>query len=225
MANRGAWCKRLATLAGFAVSFSGLSAHAKDEAKPRERSGLAVGLHVGGALGDMQGYPNDLTKIDRPEYLANSGAAGGFYGGGWLGVAMSDALVFGLSGAGSFLGAQNSRSYAWLAGLHVGVLSFHGVLGGSRWARPLALELDVGLGRSQSQSNSGDAVLADTGVASHLRTGLSYELLQLGAFRMGPMLSADFVFSPSARRSLLILGFSTSFYSGGQRRQPSVDPG
>ena len=60
------------------------------------RGGFTVGLSLGASLGNITGYPNDIRKNGRPEYLTDMGAA--FGGGGtlWLGGALADWLVFGV---------------------------------------------------------------------------------------------------------------------------------
>jgi hypothetical protein len=72
------------------------------------RSGLVVGLSLGGGIGGASGYPNNAQEIGDPAYYSASGLMGGTYTQLWVLGALSDYVSFGF-----WFGHANLRNPDW----------------------------------------------------------------------------------------------------------------
>src|SRR5690349_12462275 len=63
---------------------------ASEPPPPQRRSGLVLGIAGGLLTSSARGYPNDVAKIDVPQYEANMGLGVAMGGAFWLGGALAD---------------------------------------------------------------------------------------------------------------------------------------
>jgi hypothetical protein len=176
------------------------------------RCGFSFGAMIGGVAGAARGYPNDALKIDREEFLTDTGVAGGGEAGAWLGVAITDWLALGLGGhVGRMLSADHTSDF--FGGVfHLDVFPAYGL--GGEW-RELGLMLEAGVALSDTYvTDAPDLSVIESGIGSHLDLGIFYEGLRLWKLSMGPFVSADLVWSPSALRPAAWLGWRTALYAG-----------
>ncbi len=181
------------------------------------RSGVIIGLGVGGGLVGSSGYPNQATKIDDPTYFASSGMMGG-YGGSLLVMgALADYVNFGL-----WLGSQSAQNGDWKShgtagGFRVEVFPFVPLFGVSSRLADFALFSHFGVGGATLEAKRGEYPGAD-GVQSFLGAGAFYEWCigkALGGhFAVGPSLEYDAIFSRSLERHGMLLGGRFVWYGG-----------
>ncbi len=206
---------KLAVCAAFVAVFApARAARAEDPTSQpvehRRRGGFVLGIALGPALGVARGYPNDARKIDRAEFLSDSGFAGGGAGSLWIGVGFTDWLTFGLAGYG---GAE------WSAGDRIvsGAFSFRveafpaWPLGGA-W-REFGASVEAGLGVSTTTPRGGGDNVVESGGASRFAFGLFYEGIRASKLSMGPFAAVDTMWSSSAFRPLAWLGWRMSLYT------------
>jgi hypothetical protein len=176
------------------------------------RCGVAAGIAIAGALGGASGFPNDAAKIGRPEHESDIGTAAGAAASAWVGVALADWLVFGIGpSAGTIVGAEASARFGAL-GFHVDLFPAYAL--GDAW-RELGVVLETGIGLLTVPSpKDEDDDVVDSGAASRLGLGVFYEGLRVWQLSMGPFVSADLMWSPSATRPLALAGFRTVVYGG-----------
>ncbi|HWZ87198.1 MAG TPA: hypothetical protein VNW92_00060, partial [Polyangiaceae bacterium] len=74
------------------------------------RSGFVAGISLGLALGNADGYPNKLAKIDDVNYERNTKFALGGSNRLWLGGALTDWFVFGLGLTAVSLQHENAKA-------------------------------------------------------------------------------------------------------------------
>jgi hypothetical protein len=187
------------------------------------RAGFALGLAIGGSVGEVSGYPNDIRKVGKYEFLADTGPAFGGHGTLWLGGALTDWLVFGLG-----LGA--SRAYGGGAVVTGFTFVFHTeifplfTLGGV-W-RELGVAFDTGAGNfvgeleNKPAGAAGKLVapLIDSGAASRVGVGVFYDGLRLGSkVSTGPFVAFDYSWSGTMSQPLVLVGLRTALYAKGKR--------
>lgn len=193
----------------------GRAAHA-DEAEPEpvfpeatRRSGFAMGLDFGAELAKISGFPNDAKKIGQSSYLTSTGL--GFGGGGtaWVGIALADWLTFGLGGSADTFKVASTTTTTYAFAVHVEGFPLF-ALGGH--LRDLGVLFDAGTGVTSTSAAAGPDLI-DSGGASRVRGGVFYEGLRFSKLAMGPFVSTDYVWSDSARRGGVMLGWRTAFYA------------
>lgn len=179
------------------------------------RSGLVLGLALGGGVGGASGYPNDINQIGDPSYYSASGWMVGSSYTLFLMGAVTDYLNFGV-----FFGQASFRNADWRS---------TGSEGGVRLeAFPLAVVLPklAGLG-ALAQFGVGGSKLTATGPAaappaqgtqSFGDVGLLYEwafgYLKHGHFAAGPSLEYEAIWSQSIERHGLVASVRVAFYGG-----------
>ena len=100
--------QRLRLLAAAAVAPAPHQRAADLDAPARLRSGLVVGLTLGGGIGSASGYPNAASDINNPTFYSASGFMGGSSGTFFVMGALSDYLSFGF-----WLGSAMYRNADW----------------------------------------------------------------------------------------------------------------
>jgi hypothetical protein len=101
---------RLSTLAlSLALGLAPLTALAEEgdneswdggfDLKAERRSDFVFGASFGATLGTASGYPNEIAKLDEPEYRAKTGFALGPAGSAWIGGALRDWFTVGVGGS------------------------------------------------------------------------------------------------------------------------------
>lgn len=182
------------------------------EAPPIRRSGHMMAIDASASLGKATGYPNDQRKIDREQYYADTGVAGGGVVSVRMGYAIDDWVTFSLAVQGSIMASSSATIRTAGAGFHVDLFPAWGL--GGPW-RELGVSLEPGVAYTVAdpRDDSPDA-LVDSGGASHMAIGIFYEGIRAWQFSMGPLLAADFVWSPSASRPVGCVGWRMVYYAG-----------
>jgi hypothetical protein len=176
--------------------------------KAERRSGFVASVGIGFGVAGGQGYPNEVSKIDDPDYRTTADPAFGSMNSIWIGGALRDWFTFGLglNGFGAKDGDLTTRGSAFI--LHVEAFPLYN-LGGK--LRDLAFYTDFGAG---GLTIEGGPEKAEGGFISYLGAGSSFELWRLGHFALGPTLGGVYTYSQSADAFGAFLGFRASFYGG-----------
>ncbi len=193
---------------------AGANAQERDfEGLPREpaerRSGFTFGLAGGLALLQLNGYPNDVAKIDVPEFGVNTGTGVTTGGALWIGGVLTDWLSLGIG----TLGANTESNGLTVSGgaLLVRVETFPLFFRGGHF-RDLGLVLSAGTGGYTVER--GDEAVAEGEGTSVVGAGIFYEPWQWWRLSSGPQLEYCHHFSRSISAHTLVLGFRTAFYGG-----------
>lgn len=182
--------------------------------KAERRSDFVLGFSPGLVLGGTTGYPNEIDKIDQPDWKASSGFAAGFGFEAWLGGALTDWFTFGVGG-GYFSGNGPSGNYsggAFLIRVETYPLYSLGgtlrdlALFGNFGAGSLTLEGDTGSGPTRARGESG---LASVGGA-----GIAYELLRAKHFAVAPTAEYILFASEALHAHQALIGARVVFYGG-----------
>jgi hypothetical protein len=182
------------------------------DAPSERRCGFTVGLAAGGILGAASGYPNDALKVEREEFLTDTGFAGGPTGSLWVGVALADWITIGLGGNGGALFSADHRGTFGSIDLHIDVFPAFGA--GEAW-RELGLMVEGGVGfLTVTTPEDTDTVLIDSSFGSRVALGAFYEGIRAWKLSMGPFAAFDYVWSPSASRPGAFVGWRTALYVG-----------
>lgn len=176
--------------------------------KSERRDGFTVGLSYGLGVGSYVGYPNEVEKIDNPEYRADTGAALSSGYSIWLGGALRDWFTFGV-GLFSAGGKGNDTTAGGGAfGLHLETFPLW-PLGGT-W-RDLGLVTEFGAGGGLLKDGGGNET-GNGGNMSMVGAGLFYEPWQFWHMSHGPALVYKYQFSDSMTASTVLLGWRMAFY-------------
>jgi hypothetical protein len=181
------------------------------DAPARLRSGLVVGLSLGGGIGGASGYPNAASDIGNPTFHSASGFMAGSSGTFFVMGALSDYLSFGF-----WLGSTMYRNADWRSnggggGLRVEVFPLAHLVPG------LGLLGNFGVGGASLQSTN-PARPESNGTQSYLGAGAFYEWsfghMFGGHFAVGPNLEYDAMWSRPFERHGLIASGRFVFYGG-----------
>ncbi len=177
--------------------------------KAERRSDVVLGAAAGLMLGTAVGYPNEVGKIDDPNFASNTGFGVGSRYALWLGGALKDWFVFGVGGMGVNLGGGDATASGAAAFFHVETYPLY-PLGGR--LRDLAIYTDFGAGSLKVESEGKEP--GDAGLASLVGAGASYELFRLGHFALAPTASYLHVWSQTASAHFVDFGVRAVFYGG-----------
>jgi hypothetical protein len=184
------------------------------EAPARLRSGVVVGLTLGGGIGSASGYPNAASDINNPTFFSASGFMGGTSGTFFVMGALSDYLSFGF-----WLGTTMYRNADWRSnggggGLRVEAFPLVHLVPA---LSGLGLMANFGIGGASLQS-SNPARPESNGTQSYLGAGAFYEWafghMFGGHFAVGPNLEYDAMWSQPFERHGLIASVRIVFYGG-----------
>jgi len=189
-----------------------------ETAPATRRGGFTVGVSLGGNLGNVTGYPNDVRKVGRAEYRTDTGAA--FGGGGtlWLGGALADWLVFGAGLGGSQTRGNGAVVQGFTFVFHTEVFPLFPL--GGMW-RELGISIDTGLGsftgevENKPSGAAGKLVapLIDSGAASRVGLGVFYDGFRLWKVSTGPFVAFDYTWSATLNQPLVFVGLRTALYT------------
>jgi hypothetical protein len=173
------------------------------------RSEVSVGLHLGGAVGQAEGYPNELEKIGASEFESDTGFAGGMSGSLWLGAALRDWFTFGVGVHLTDLSGGTVTSSGLAVVLHIEgfPLFYEGAV-----FQDLGVFSEVGAS-GRTLSANGEEV-AEGGFMSFVSGGVLYEPLRLGAFSAGPALQYAYEWSESLSAHAVFGAFRVVYYGG-----------
>lgn len=180
-----------------------------DGPKAQVRSDLMIGLRVAPALGWVRGYPNEASKIDQAQYLANTHAAGGTNFAVYLGGALRDWFTFSLGVELPGLTGNSLKASGGLFTLRTEIYPAWSL--GCAW-RDLGVAFDFGIGSMKIKRDN--VQVADGGAIGVAGIEVFHETIHLGGFAFGPALGYQQMFSPSLNGNVLYLGLHAAFYSG-----------
>jgi len=204
----------LALAAFLSSMFASQLAYAEDDwdggysRKAERRSGFAAAFDLGFGLGRATGYPNEISKIDDPDFESSTGNAFGSTWSLWAGGALRDWFTFGLGLMSIGAASKDIKAGSTAFILHVETFPLWS-LGGS--LRDLALYSHFGAGGLKITGGPEDA---DGGFMSVLGGGLSYELWRPGHFAIGPVLEGSYLYSQSGEVFGMFAGIRSTFYGG-----------
>jgi hypothetical protein len=175
------------------------------------RSDFTMGLHVGGAIGNVDGYPNEAAKLDVPEFEQSTGAGLGGGAALWVGLTPRDYFTFGLGLNRLELDGNGVKSIGTEFGVHIEVYpAFY--QGGA--LEDLGVFLEAGAGPRTVVDSAGETV-ADGGFMSFVGMGAFWEPLRLGShFNFGPFVEYTRQFSWTLTSNIVVIGARTTFFSG-----------
>jgi hypothetical protein len=194
--------------------------------KKNERRGdVVLGFSPGLVLTSASGYPNEIDKLNQPQYQVDSGLAvgGGFEA--WLGGALTDWFTFGLGG--SYFNGSGSGTKLSGGAFLVRVETFPLYKLGGGW-RDLAVFANFGAGGLVVSKGVEPAELrqaptdlanepdkrASAGFASIGGAGVAYELYRAWHFAFAPTAEYQLVTSQSLTAHQTLLGVRVVFYGG-----------
>jgi len=174
--------------------------------RAERRSDIVFGVAPSLMLGGSHGYPNEIEKIDQPEYEAKSGFTTGVGFEGWVGVALKDWFTFGVGGV--YLGGygKNSDVSGGAGVVRVEAFPFYGL-----GVKDLALFGNFGAG---SLTLHADGREGQAGFASVGGGGVAYELARFGHFAFAPSAEYLLVASQALTAHQVLIGARVVFYGG-----------
>lgn len=177
--------------------------------KAERRSDFVLGFSTGLALGVASGYPNEIAKLDDPQYEAKTGFALGPGGTLWIGGALRDWFTVGVGGM--YLGVNGSSGKGSGGAFILRVESFPlWPVGGS--LRDLAVYATFGAGGYVVKGDGGKR--GEGGFTSVAGLGTAYELFRLGPVALGPNAEYLLIRSQSATAHQGMVGFRAVLYAG-----------
>ncbi len=178
--------------------------------KPAERrSDVTIGAELGAVGATSLGYPNEIAKIDNPDYRARTGFAVGRRSTLWLGGALRDWFTFGI---GIDATQYQGNGYAASSGGFIfRVEAYPAFYEGGVW-RDLGLSAQFGLASMKLTQDGTDG--ADGGSMSLVGLGAFWETWRPGSFAIGPTVEYQYLFSQSLQAHSVMAGFRFAFYGG-----------
>jgi hypothetical protein len=207
---------RLPALAALAALLLARAAAAEEpaaEAMPTRRNGFTIGLDAGPGIASIVGFPNDEKKLGYAHWYTVTGARPALVGEAWIGGAFTDWFIFSLGiTASPIFAAQGGNTAKSVAGMfHIEAFPLFPL--GGRW-RDLGIRFDAGTGAA-TVSNAQDVKLVDSSAASLIGGGVFYEGVgRTRRFAQGPFLMGNYIWSDTARRPAIFIGWRASFSAG-----------
>ena len=183
--------------------------------KNERRSDFVLAFSPGLVLTSASGYPNEIDKLNRPEYEVDSGLAVGPGFEAWLGGAITDWFTFGL-GMDYFTGSGSKTKLSGGAFLvRIETFPLYGLGGG---LRDLGVFANFGAGgltvtRKSDVAGENDK-RASAGLASIGGVGVTYELFRAWHFVFAPTAEYQLISSQSLTAHQTLLGARVVFYGG-----------
>lgn len=178
------------------------------ETTAERRSGFVASIGLGFGAGAALGYPNEVSKIDRPEFESSTGTSFASASSIWIGGALRDWFTFGLGLASLGMKSGDLEGAASAFIVHVEAFPLYSLSGR---LRDLSFYTDFGAGGLLIEGGPEDA---DGGFISYLGAGSSFELFRLGHFAFGPTLGGMYAYSQSAEAGGVFAGIRGTFYGG-----------
>ena len=172
------------------------------------RGGFTMGLSYGLGAGSFVGYPNEVEKIDNPEYRAETGTALASGYSIWIGGALRDWFTFGAGMFASAAGTEEATGGGGAFGVHLETFPLYPV--GGLW-RDLALATEFGAGGGLLKDGDGKET-ANGGSMAVIGVGLVFEPWQFWHMSHGPSLMVRHHFSDTMTASAVLLGWRMAFY-------------
>lgn len=179
--------------------------------KAERRSDVVLGASTGLLLGTALGYPNEVEKIDKPEYEVGTGFGVGSNFAFWLGGALKDWFVFGVGGFGVNLYGSDVQASGGGLFFQVETYPLYS-LGGPY--RDLAVYTHFGAGGLTLENKERGGEDGEAGFVSLLGIGAAYELFRAGRFAFAPNVSYSHQWSQTGLAHFAQLGIRAVFYGG-----------
>ncbi len=173
------------------------------------RSDFTAGVTIGLLAGEAVGYPNEIGKLDNPDYQASTGFGVGTGTMIWLGGAMKDWLTLGVGA--SFLRLNGGGLKGSGGGALFRVEAYPLFYQGGPW-RDLGFVGNFGIGGMGLFEGSDSR--ASGGSMSLVGGGAFWEGLRAGHFAFGPALEYQRLFSQSMHVDSALLAFRAAVYGG-----------
>jgi hypothetical protein len=181
------------------------------------RAGFSLGVLIGGAAGQITGYPNDVNKRGKTQFYADTGAALGGNLTLWLGGALTDWLVFGAGLSGTMATGNGILVQGLTFAFHTEIFPLFSL--GGIW-QEIGVGFDTGVGNFTGELENkpaGDAgkligPVMDSGAASRFAASVFYDGLRLSKISAGPFVSFDYSWSPTMERPLVVIGLRSALY-------------
>jgi hypothetical protein len=177
--------------------------------KNERRSDLVLGFSPGLVLTSASGFPNEIEKLNQPEYEAKSGLALGPGFEAWLGGALTDWFSFGLGGMYYKGKGSGSKTSAGAFLIRLETFPLYGLGGG---LRDLAVFANFGAGGLGLSGENGKH--ASAGFASVGGVGVAYELARVWHFALAPSAEYMLIASQSLTAHQGLIGARVVFYGG-----------
>jgi hypothetical protein len=171
------------------------------------RSGFSVGLGAGLGVGSFTGYPNEVAKIDNPEYRSSTGLAPASGYSIWLGGALRDWLTVGVGLFTSGGGKDDTVGGGGAFGMHIESFPLY-ALGGT--LRDLGLVTEFGAGGGALQEDGDET--ANGGNMSFIGLGAFWEPLRFWHMSHGPIIMYKTMFSDTMNGNAAFAGWRVAFY-------------
>jgi len=178
-------------------------------APAERRSGFSVGIAGGLLTSSARGYPNDVAKIDVPEFEAHTGVGVATGGAFWIGGALADWLNVGVGMIGGGFERKGVRGSGGVFNVRAELFPLF-YRGGH--FQDLGLLLTAGTGSYTIRRGSDK--LAEGGGTSAVGLGAFYEPWRLWQMSFGPQLEYSHQFSDSMSAHTLVVGMRAVFYGG-----------
>lgn len=187
-----------------------------DDDPPTRRSDFTFGAAVGPAFVSLRAFPNEADQIGDPEFRTDTGTVIGPHIKLWIGVTLSDWLVFGIGGTGFNWQTDDLdiSGGAVLFRVETYPLFYKGGV-----FEDLALYGDFGAGTLKIKDDN-KVTVGDAGGLSLVAGGLHWEPLQFSKFSAGPYVEYQRYFSQSLTGNAGMLGFRIAFYGGPSEPEP-----
>jgi hypothetical protein len=186
-------------------------AAAPAETKPTRRNGFTIGVGLGMGVSSIAGFPNDVNKVGYKRWYTETGARPSPLVELWLGGAFTDWFVFSVGMTGSRLLGTGDNSAMAAAGIfHIEAYPLFWL--GGRY-RDLGIRIDAGAGAANVQDKN-DKKLVESSAASLIGGGLFYEGIRFWKVSQGPFLMGNYMWSDTARRPAIFLGWRAAITAG-----------
>jgi hypothetical protein len=179
--------------------------------RAERRSDVVLGVSTGLVLGSALAYPNEVDKIDDPDYEVSTGFGVGSSFAFWVGGALKDWFVFGVGGFGVNASGSDVKASGGGAFFQVETYPFY-PLGGR--LRDLAIYANFGAGGLTLDNPDPDGKDGEGGFVSVLGAGAAYELFRVGHFAFAPNVSYTHQWSQTGSAHFAQLGVRAVFYGG-----------
>jgi hypothetical protein len=173
------------------------------------RSGFMAGISLGLAMGNADGYPNELAKLNDPAFERNTKFALGSSNRLWIGGALTDWFVFGLGLTG--VGVKHANATAVGSAFIFHVEAYPLFYQGGPF-RDLSLFGDFGAGGMKI--TGGTRAEADGGLMSVIGVGSGYEPVRFWRFTFGPAVEYLHMWSQSMSAHTVEVDARLTFVGG-----------
>lgn len=179
--------------------------------KAQRRSDVVLGASTGLVLGSAIAYPNEVEKIDDPDYEVSTGFGVGSNFAFWIGGALKDWFVFDVGGFGINMTGSDVKASGGGVFFQVETYPLY-AMGGH--LRDLAIYANFGAGSLTLDNPDPDGDDGEAGFVSVLGAGVAYELFRVGHFAFAPNASYSHQWSQTGSAHFTQFGLRAVFYGG-----------